>query len=137
MARDGSIVENWHDYSPSKSLWFWSCVVCVIVPIIVGFGWGGWVTHTTAAAMSATAAQEAKKELAAAYCVNRFDAAPDAGARLTALKSTANWQRGEFIDKGGWAKLPGVQQEIAGATDLCAQKLISVSLAPSHSTGSS
>lgn len=118
---------RWGEYRPSKALWFWSCVVCVVATIIVGFAWGGWVTNGTATAMAAQAAQHAKAQLAAAYCVSRFDAAPDASAKLATLKSTDSWQRGDFIQKGGWSTMPWVKSQIDGAADLCAQKLISAS----------
>ena len=75
--------------------------------------------------MSAQAAQNAKAQLAAAYCVSRFDAAPDASTRLAALQHTASWDRSDFIDKGGWANMPWVKQPIERVADLCAQKLIS------------
>ena len=73
--------------------------------------------------MSAQAAQDAKAQLAAAYCVSRFDAAPDASTKLAALQHTESWDRSDFIDKGGWANMPWVKQPIEGVADLCAQKL--------------
>ena len=80
--------------------------------------------------MSAQAAQDAKAQLAAAYCVSRFDAAPDASTKLAALQHTESWDRSDFIDKGGWANMPWVnmpwvKEPIEGVADLCAQKLIS------------
>ena len=117
--------ETWRDYRPSKAVWFWSCLGCVVATMITGFAWGGWVTQGKAAMMSAQAAQQAKAELAATYCVSRFDAAPDASVRLAALKAAESWDRGGLIDKGGWLKMPGVPQDIYGAADLCASKLVS------------
>jgi hypothetical protein len=127
VENSSSLGTRWSDYRPSKGLWFWSCAGCVAATMIVGFAWGGWVTHGSAAAMAAQAAQDAKTQLAAAYCVSRFDAAPDVSTKLAALKSADTWQRSDFIDKGGWASLPWAKQPIDGAADLCAQKLISAS----------
>lgn len=129
--------ERWREYHPSKPVWFWSCVACIVATIIVGFAWGGWVTQGKAALMSAQAAQQAKAQLAAAYCVSRFDSAPDASAKLAALKASESWQRGQFIDKGGWLKMPGVGQDIYGAADLCASKLVSASTATPKSSSTS
>ena len=125
MENTSSLGTRWSDYRPSKGLWFWSCVGCIAATWIVGFAFGGWVTRGTAAAMSEQAAQDAKAQLAAAYCVSRFDAAPDASTKLAALQHTASWDRSDFIDKGGWANMPWVKQPIEGVADLCAQKLIS------------
>ena len=121
--------EAWRDYRPSKPVWLWSCLGCVVATMITGFAWGGWVTQGKAAMMSAQAAQQARAELAAAYCVGRFDAAPDASVKLAALKAAESWDRGEFIDKGGWLKMPGVVHEVYGAADLCASELVSAGAA--------
>jgi len=87
--------------------------------------------------MSAQAAQDAKAQLAAAYCVSRFDAAPDASTKLAALQRTESWDRSDFIDKGGWAKMPWVKQPIDGAAGLCAQRLISASASPAKPAATS
>jgi hypothetical protein len=131
-----SLSARWSDYRPSKALWFWSCVVCVVATMIVGFGWAGWVTNGTATAMADQAAQHARTNLAAAYCVSRFDAAPDASAQLAALKSKDSWERSDFIQKGGWSTIPWMKKQIDGAADLCAQKLISASANKPSSTAS-
>jgi hypothetical protein len=131
MEERESLRTRWSQYRPSKALWFWSCVGCVVLTMIVGFGWGGWVAGGTAAAMSAGAAQQAKAQFAADFCVSRFDAAPDSAVKLAALKSAESWERADFIDKGGWAKLPWVNREIEGSADLCAQKLMSASVSQS------
>ena len=128
MADGNSIGEVWKNYRPSKSVWFWSCVASVIATLIVGFTWGGWVTNGTAAQMSATAADNAKAQLAAAYCVTAFEGAPNAATQFATLKKTDSWQRSDFIDKGGWDKLPGEKQAISGAADLCVTKLMSAKL---------
>ncbi|MGO8800363.1 MAG: hypothetical protein ACLQE9_11295 [Roseiarcus sp.] len=137
MEERNSSRERWRVYRPSKSVWFWSCVGCVVATMVVGFAWGGWVTRGKAALMSAQAAQQATAELAAAYCVSTFDAAPDASTRLAALKAEESWQRAAFIDKGGWAKPPGVAQDVYGAADLCASKLVSGSEAPAKASSTS
>jgi hypothetical protein len=128
MADGDSLGQVWSHYRPSKSVWFWSCVASVVATLIVGFTWGGWVTSGTAAQMSATAADNAEAKLAAAYCVTAFETAPNASTQLAALKKTDSWQRSDFIDKGGWDKLPGEKQAITGAADLCVTKLMSAKL---------
>jgi acetyl-CoA acetyltransferase len=109
---------------------FWSCVGCIVLTMIVGFAWGRWVTGGTATRMAADAAKQARAELVAAVCVERFLGASDAPAQLAALKEESNWTRDDFIDKGGWTKLPGLDKTVPQAAGLCAERLADASLPP-------
>lgn len=100
--------QRWDDYQPTKSTLFWACVGAVIAAIVVGFSWGGWVTGGTSRAAAMTAADVARGELAAAICVERFNAAPDAAARLVEFKAiTESYKKRQFVEAGGWATMPG------------------------------
>jgi hypothetical protein len=114
---------NWSEYQPTKTLWFWSCVGCVVLTMIVGFTWGGWVTGGSANAMATTAHQDGRAELAATVCVERFLQAPNAALKLAELKKESQWQRDGFIEEGGWTTLAGLEEPIKGAADLCAEQL--------------
>ena len=96
---------QWFDqYKASKTVLFWACAGSVIVATVAGFSWGGWVTGGTAQAMADKAAAQARQELAAVVCVDRFMAAPDADVQLTALqKMTSSYAQGQFVEDGGWA----------------------------------
>jgi alpha/beta superfamily hydrolase len=96
---------QWFDqYRASKTVLFWACAGSVIVATVVGFSWGGWVTGGTAREMAEQSAAQARQELAAVVCVDRFMAAPDMPAQLTALKGMErSYQRGKFVEDGGWA----------------------------------
>ncbi|MGH6945265.1 MAG: hypothetical protein ACREH6_13725 [Geminicoccaceae bacterium] len=86
---------------------FWSCAGSVILAIVVGFSWGGWVTGGSASSMAEDSAAQARQEVAALVCVDRFMAAPDAGVQLTALKEiTSSYSRSKFVEDGGWAIMP-------------------------------
>ena len=98
--------------------------------MIIGFTWGGWVTGATATDRAQQAAQKAEAQLAANLCVSRFEKATDAASELAALKSTEFWQREDFIAKGPWLKLPGMDRPIQGAASLCVDRLMSAKLAP-------
>jgi hypothetical protein len=117
-------------YRPSKAALFWSCVGCVIAALIVGFTWGGWVTGGTATEMAERAARQARAELVATVCVQRFLDASDSRAQLASLKETNSWQRDDFIEKGGWATLPGLDKPVASSADLCAERLAAMELPP-------
>jgi hypothetical protein len=120
-----SLRRRWDAYQPSKAIWFWSCAICIVATIVVGFAWGGWVTGGTATRMASDAADGARAQLAAASCVIRFEHGPDAATRLAALKKADSYEQGDLITKGGWATMPGDTNPVAGAADICAQKLVS------------
>ena len=56
--------------------------------------------------MAEAAAASARDTLVAAVCVDRFQAGGDAQAQLAALKLLQGYNRGSFIEKGGWAVMP-------------------------------
>ena len=83
------------------------------------------MTRGAAATLRADPARQALAQLAAAYCVDRFEAAADAPKQLALLKKkTDSWQRDEFVDNGGWTKPPGAQKSVDGAADICARRLL-------------
>lgn len=103
-----SYSQRWTDYQPSKGILFWSCVAAAIATIVVGFNWGGWVTAGTSRSMAATAGDAARGDLASTICVERFNAAPDAAAKLVEFKALSdNYKKRQFVEAGGWATMPG------------------------------
>jgi hypothetical protein len=57
--------------------------------------------------MAEQSAAQARHELVATVCVDRFMAAPDVTAQLTALKGMVSPRaQGQFIHDGGWAIMP-------------------------------
>jgi hypothetical protein len=86
-------------------------LICgAIIAIIIGFAWGGWTTRGTTEKMT----EEAVLASQAAICVAQFMKAPNHEQRLKELEELDPWKRAEFIQKGGWDKMPG--QEKAGFT---------------------
>jgi hypothetical protein len=99
-----TLSQRFDDYRASKTVLFWACAGSVVVATIVGFSWGGWVTGGSAQEMAEESAAQARQELAAVVCVDRFMAAPDAGVQLTALQEiTTPRAQGKFVEDGGWA----------------------------------
>jgi hypothetical protein len=135
MTEKSSFGRRWEEYRPSKGIWFWSCAVSVVVTIVVGFAWGGWVTGGTAATIAADAAYMARAQLAAADCVVRFDQGPDAASQLAALKKTDSYERSDLLKKDGWATMPGSKEPVNGAASICVQRLIDASLPAAATKG--
>ena len=119
-----SIQQRWNDLQPTKTMLVWSCLGSVVVALIVGFTWGGWVTGGTARDMAETAGAESRYGLASAICVEKFLAAPDAQAQLTELKAIdSSYRQRQFIDEGGWATMPGQEKGARQTSEICAAVL--------------
>ena len=86
----------------------WGLIVGAVIAMIIGFAWGGWSTSGTTKTMS----EEAVLASQAAICVAQFMKEPNHKEKLKELKELSSWTRAEFIEKGGWDKMPG--QEKAG-----------------------
>jgi hypothetical protein len=128
MTDERTFAQCWAEYRASKLTLFWSCVACGVLTIVVGFTWGGWVTGGTAKVRAENAAEQARADLAATMCVERFLGASDVGAQLAALKEQSVWLRGDFIKKGGWARPPGIKEPVPDAASICAQRLAEAKL---------
>ena len=99
----------------------WGIAGGAIALAIVGFSWGGWVTGGKAESSTQIRVEDAVVGALAPVCVDRFQRTGDAPANLVALKKVDSWTRGEFVEKGGWATVPG--------TTLSAQRLTAVAKA--------
>ncbi len=86
---------------------FWGVAGGAVALAIVGFGWGGWVTGGKAEVAANERAHTAVITALAPICVENFRQAGDVSTNLAALKKVDSWQQGAFVEKGGWAKVPG------------------------------
>ena len=81
----------------------WGAVGGALALSLVGFNWGGWVTGGKA---------ESSAELRANDTTNR----------LAALKKLDSWLQGDYVEKGGWATLPGANppDRVSAVAKACA-----------------
>jgi hypothetical protein len=128
MQDGSSLGSRWSAYKPTKGLLVWACAGCTVATMVVGFTWGGWATGGGARKMAEEAAASARYDLAAAICVDRFKAGDDMAAQLTALKELQTWNRGTFIEKGGWAKMPDGAEPTGPAAKQCATQLVALEM---------
>lgn len=105
---------------------FWGAVVGAIALAVVGFNWGGWVTGGKAEADATRRVNDAVVLALAPICVEKFKQTTDAAAQRIELKKTESWSRAEFVEKGGWAKLPGSEtpERISAVASACATLLV-------------
>lgn len=94
-----------------------------IATVALGFGAGGWVLGGTAAKQAADGAQKAVVAVLAPICVDKFQQDANATANLASLKSESSYKRANFIEKGGWAVLPGNDKSQSGVATACATML--------------
>ena len=122
--RKPSVGQRWRDAQPTKAMAFWSCVVSIVFTMIVGFGWGGWVTGGTAQKMAEAAADEAVVMRLAPICVVQFNRDPGKEAKLAELKGTDSWRRDGYVETQGWATMPGAEKPDRHVAEACAKLLL-------------
>jgi hypothetical protein len=91
-------------------------LVCgAIVAIIIGFAWGGWVTAGTSEKMSGEAVLASRSTI----CVAQYMKQPNSQEKLKEYAAVDSYKRYEFIEKGGWDKMPGQTESSAGVSSAC------------------
>lgn len=88
---------------------------------IIGFGWGGWVKGSTADAAAKQRADTAVVAALLPVCVGKFTTASDHDVHAAALKKVSSWEQGSYIEKGGWANMPGTTTANTDLARACAE----------------
>ena len=78
-----------------------------VVTVVVGFHSLGWMREGTAKEMAKQSAAAAVVEALAPICVDKFRHAADAEKNKVELMKASSSNQAVFIEKGGWATLPG------------------------------
>ncbi|WP_373086053.1 hypothetical protein [Sneathiella sp.] len=94
-----------------------------VATLLIGFVWGGWVIKSTAEKQSVEAAESAVVTALAPICVDNFQNATEASTNLENLKKESSYMQTGFIEKGGWAVLPGSDKASYGVARACAELL--------------
>ena len=97
-----------------------------VATLIIGFGWGGWMLGSSAKELAESSASSAVVAAIAPICADQFQRSADAANNLTALKKTDAWQQATFVEKGGWAMMPGSKAVDSGVPQACAAILSSL-----------
>ena len=95
----------------------WGLIGGAVITMIVGFAWGGWTTAGTAHATT----QKAVVASQSAICVAQFVKQPDHEKKFKEFSDVSSWSRAEFIQKGGWDRMPGQDQADADVARACAE----------------
>ena len=95
-------------------------LVCgAVVAIIIGFSWGGWSTASATQKVTDTAIRTSQ----AAICVAQYTKEPKTAERMKEFAAIDSYKRSEFIEKGGWDKMPGQKDAGFGVASDCAEGL--------------
>jgi len=103
----------------------WGFAGGAVAMAIAGFTWGGWVTGSRAESTAAQRAKDAVVVALAPICVDKFTHATDVVANRDALKKTDAWSQSDFVEKGGWAAVPGPSnpEQVTAVAKACAALL--------------
>jgi hypothetical protein len=95
----------------------WGVVCGAVMAMIIGFGWGGWTTAGTTQEMTDKAVVASQS----AICVAQFTKQSNHDQKLKEFEALSSWTRAEFIEKGGWDKMPGQEKADHAVARACAE----------------
>ena len=101
----------------------WGIVGGAVVAMVIGFTWGGWVTGGTSETRAVDRAEAAVVVARTLICVDNFRHSADAEANLAGLTKIDSYSRYTFIEKGGWATMPGSKEPDRAVARACAEVL--------------
>jgi len=110
--------------SPTRLLQ--GAAVGAVATLFIGFYWGGWVTGGTAKEMVQRSTTSAVVSALSPICVDKFQQSAAAATNMVELKKVSSYQQGSFIEKGGWATLPGGDGANSSVARACAEMLSSL-----------
>jgi hypothetical protein len=102
----------------------WGVLIGIVGTMIVGFSWLGWTLSSTAERLAQQRTDVAVTSALTPICVQRFLRQADATKQLTGLKEVDAWKQSEFVEKGGWATMPGSAEPAQGVASACAEALV-------------
>lgn len=102
----------------------WGIVVGAIALLIVIFATGWVVTSSSAEAQAEEMAHNAVIDRLAPISVVQFLQDPNRTERLEEMKGLDSWKRGEYVEKQGWATMPGEDKPDRSVADACARRLM-------------
>ena len=127
MESKPSLGQRWRDAQPTKTALFWACLVSVVLTMVVGFTWGGWVTAGTAQQTAETMAKSAVIERLAPICVAQFNLDPDKALKLGEMGELTSSKQRQYVQDQGWATISGVEKPDRQVASACTNLLLEMS----------
>jgi hypothetical protein len=106
----------------------WGGVVGAVAIAVVGFSAGWVVTSSSAEKMAEQKGEKAAIAALTPICIAQFKGQPQEvrTTQLAALKGESSWQRGDYVEKQGWATMPGSKEPDDEVADACATELMKI-----------
>jgi hypothetical protein len=104
----------------------WGAIIGAGAVAIIGFSADWVVTNASAAKMAEAKADDAVLAALTPVCVARFEM-ENSDARdthLAALQVEKSWKLGDYVQKHGWATMPGSEKANDKVAKACASKLL-------------
>ena len=113
---------NWEKIKPG----LWGAIGGAIVLAIIGINFGGRVTGGTARETADEMAEKAVLDRLAPICVEQFNQDSGKDQKLTAMKEGNSWERGGYVEKQGWATMPGENNHDSRVAEKCGNMLMKI-----------
>jgi len=93
--------------------------------MILGFGYGGWTTSSTAARLAKQQADTAVTTALVPLCIAQSKADAAGLKKMGELKTlTSSYDQRDFVTKTGWATVPGSEDANRDVAEACAAALM-------------
>jgi heme A synthase len=106
----------------------WGMGAGAIVLLIVIFSAGWVVTSGSAQLKAKTMSTDAVIGRLTPMSIAQFMNDPNRDARLKELKALDYWKRGEYVQKQGWATMPGEKEADSAVAAECARRLVELKM---------
>ena len=104
----------------------WGGLIGAVVIMIIAFSAGWVVTSGSAAKMAKDEGAKAALAALTPICVAQFKSQSEAvqTTQLAALQKETSYNRGDYVEKQGWATLPGSAKPNDDVADACSVELM-------------
>jgi hypothetical protein len=121
-----SLGQRWSETRLTKTATFWYWLASLVLVLILGFSWGGWMTSSSAEKMATTLANTAVVQRLAPICVAQFQQDPAKDQKLTELKTLSSYQQSDYVTKQGWATMLGEAKPDSKVAAACTKLLLQI-----------
>jgi hypothetical protein len=95
----------------------------VVLTMVLGFSWGGWITGGSAQSMAAAESKSAVVAALVPVCLQMSQNDPDRLAKLTVISEAPTYQRRDKLIEAGWATTPGAEAPNRDLAQACIASL--------------
>lgn len=106
----------------------WGVGVGAVLLLIIIFTTGWVVTSGSAKTKAEKMVEEEILKRLVPICIEQFQKDPQKKEKLMELKNLNYWKRGEYVEKQGWATMPGMTDPERIVADACARSLVDLEL---------